>query len=90
VTEIYFEDYVLDATRETMGRTITEADIVLHAGQVQVDDELFPFAPRIHRHHRGAGHGAKHLLGQSVQLAELVSPHQHLNHLLWVGVVPGP
>ena len=29
----YFDDYVLGATRETGGRTITEADIVLHAGQ---------------------------------------------------------
>jgi acyl dehydratase len=29
----YFEDYELQAKRETTGRTITEADIVLHAGQ---------------------------------------------------------
>ena len=29
----YFEDYQVGATRETVGRTITEADIVLHAGQ---------------------------------------------------------
>jgi len=39
VTEIYFEDYVLDTTRETLGRTITEADIVLHAGQT---GDFFP------------------------------------------------
>src|ERR1700692_686248 len=39
VTEIYFEDYVLDATRETLGRTITETDIVLHAGQT---GDFFP------------------------------------------------
>lgn len=30
---IYFEEYTLDSVRSTSGRTITEADIVLHAGQ---------------------------------------------------------
>lgn len=29
----YFEDYSIGEARETTGRTITEADIVLHAGQ---------------------------------------------------------
>jgi hypothetical protein len=29
----FFEDYAVGATRETLGRTITETDIVLHAGQ---------------------------------------------------------
>jgi len=29
----FLEDYVIGASRETMGRTITETDIVLHAGQ---------------------------------------------------------
>ena len=29
----FLEDYVTGAARETMGRTITETDIVLHAGQ---------------------------------------------------------
>lgn len=29
----YFEDYQTSSTRETLGRTITEADIVIHAGQ---------------------------------------------------------
>lgn len=29
----YFEDYEIGASRETLGRTITETDIVLHAGQ---------------------------------------------------------
>jgi acyl dehydratase len=28
-----FEDYVAGSTRRTLGRTITEADIVIHAGQ---------------------------------------------------------
>lgn len=30
---MFFEDYRIGAGRETFGRTITEADIVLHAGQ---------------------------------------------------------
>jgi acyl dehydratase len=29
----YFEEFVLDSTRESTGRTITETDIVIHAGQ---------------------------------------------------------
>jgi len=29
----YFEDYVVGAARTSTGRTITEADVVLHAGQ---------------------------------------------------------
>ena len=29
----HFEDYQLGSSRETLGRTITEADIVIHAGQ---------------------------------------------------------
>jgi acyl dehydratase len=29
----YFDDYKLDTVRETLGRTITEADFVIHAGQ---------------------------------------------------------
>ena len=31
--EQFWEDYVIDFTRQTWGRTITEADVVLHAGQ---------------------------------------------------------
>lgn len=31
--EQFFEDYAIDHRRQTLGRTITEADIVLHAGQ---------------------------------------------------------
>lgn len=30
---IHFEDYVVGETRASVGRTITEADVVLHAGQ---------------------------------------------------------
>ncbi|MGH9352037.1 MAG: MaoC family dehydratase [Terriglobia bacterium] len=29
----YFEDYAAGSVRETMGRTVTETDVVLHAGQ---------------------------------------------------------
>lgn len=31
--QIFYEDFEVGAVRETIGRTITEADIVLHAGQ---------------------------------------------------------
>ena len=31
--EMFFEDFVAGTRRETVGRTITEADVVLHAGQ---------------------------------------------------------
>ena len=37
--ERFFEDYVVGSARETTGRTITEADIVLHAGQT---GDFFP------------------------------------------------
>jgi acyl dehydratase len=33
IHEQYFEDYFLNSSRQTIGRTITETDIVLHAGQ---------------------------------------------------------
>jgi acyl dehydratase len=33
IESLFFEDYTAGAVRETLGRTITEADIVLHAGQ---------------------------------------------------------
>lgn len=35
----YFEDYQLDEKRQTIGRTITESDIVIHAGQT---GDFFP------------------------------------------------
>ncbi|MDP9050092.1 MAG: dehydratase [Acidobacteriota bacterium] len=31
--EMFFEDFVVGVQRETVGRTITEADVVIHAGQ---------------------------------------------------------
>jgi acyl dehydratase len=33
VAEQFFEDYAVGFERRTLGRTITEADVVLHAGQ---------------------------------------------------------
>ncbi len=33
IKELYFEDYSVGTSRETLGRTITETDVVLHAGQ---------------------------------------------------------
>ncbi len=36
---IFFEDYQLNDSRETFGRTITESDIVMHAGQT---GDFFP------------------------------------------------
>lgn len=37
--EQFFEEYAIGFTRQTLGRTITEADIVLHAGQT---GDFFP------------------------------------------------
>jgi acyl dehydratase len=37
--ETFFEDYQIGSARETTGRTMTEADIVLHAGQT---GDFFP------------------------------------------------
>lgn len=36
---LFFEDYILNDTRETLGRTITESNIVIHAGQT---GDFFP------------------------------------------------
>ncbi|SPE39532.1 conserved hypothetical protein [Candidatus Sulfopaludibacter sp. SbA3] len=33
IESVFFEDYSPGVVRETLGRTITEADIVIHAGQ---------------------------------------------------------
>ena len=37
--ERFFEDFIVGETRQTLGRTITEADIVAHAGQT---GDFFP------------------------------------------------
>ena len=39
IVEQFFEDYEIGFSRQTMGRTITESDIVLHAGQT---GDFFP------------------------------------------------
>lgn len=39
ITERFFEDHRVGETRTTTGRTVTEADIVLHAGQT---GDFFP------------------------------------------------
>ncbi|MEP3427820.1 MAG: MaoC/PaaZ C-terminal domain-containing protein [Roseibium sp.] len=39
IVEEFFEDYEIGFTRKTFGRTITEADIVMHAGQT---GDFFP------------------------------------------------
>ena len=39
ISEQFFEDYEIGFTRRSFGRTITEADIVLHAGQT---GDFFP------------------------------------------------
>jgi len=39
IKEQFFEDYELDQTRETLGRTITETDFVIHAGHT---GDFFP------------------------------------------------
>ncbi|MFZ0498966.1 MAG: MaoC/PaaZ C-terminal domain-containing protein [Steroidobacteraceae bacterium] len=39
IVEQYYEDYEIGFTRRTLGRTLTEADIVIHAGQT---GDFFP------------------------------------------------
>lgn len=53
---IYFEDYELDSERLTTGRTITETDIVVHAGHT---GDFFP-------HHMDAEFAATTEFGQRV------------------------
>lgn len=60
--ERYFEDYVVGAARQTLGRTITEADIVLHAGQT---GDFFP-------HHMDAAWCATQPFGQRIAHGTLV------------------
>lgn len=38
-SKTFFEEFAIDTVRETMGRTITETDIVIHAGQT---GDFFP------------------------------------------------
>src|SRR5580693_7486227 len=52
----YFEDYVVGAQRTTAGRTITETDVVLHAGH---SGDFFP-------HHVDAEFARKTPFGQRI------------------------
>jgi acyl dehydratase len=61
-TELYFEDYELGASRDTTGRTITEADIVLHAGQT---GDFYP-------HHMDAEWCATQPFGQRIAHGTLI------------------
>ncbi len=58
----WLEDYVVGETRRSVGRTITEADIVLHAGQT---GDFFP-------HHMDAAWSATQPFGQRIAHGTLV------------------
>jgi acyl dehydratase len=58
----WFEDYEIGETRQSVGRTITEADIVLHAGQT---GDFFP-------HHMDAEWTATQPIGQRIAHGTLV------------------
>lgn len=60
--ERFFEDYEIGHARQTTGRTITEADIVLHAGQT---GDFFP-------HHMDAAWCATQDFGQRIAHGTLV------------------
>ena len=60
--EAFFEDYVIGTVRQTTGRTVTEADIVLHAGQT---GDFFP-------HHMDAEWCATQPFGRRVAHGTLV------------------
>jgi acyl dehydratase len=60
--ERWYEDIEIGERRETVGRTITEADIVLHAGQT---GDFFP-------HHMDAEWMATQPAGQRIALGTLV------------------
>jgi acyl dehydratase len=62
VDERWFEDYRIGESRTTTGRTITEADIVLHAGQT---GDFFP-------HHMDAEWMATQPAGQRIAHGTLV------------------
>ena len=62
VEERWFEDYAVGESRTTLGRTITEADIVLHAGQT---GDFFP-------HHMDAEWMATQPAGQRIAHGTLI------------------
>ena len=60
--EQFFEDYTIGTTRHTTGRTITEADIVLHAGQT---GDFYP-------HHMDAEWCKTQAIGQRIAHGTLI------------------
>ena len=62
VVEQFFEDYVTHSTRRSSGRTITESDIVIHAGQT---GDFFP-------HHMDAVWCATQPFGQRMAHGTLI------------------
>jgi len=60
--EQFLEDYVIGDARQTTGRTITEADIVMHAGQT---GDFFP-------HHMDAAWCATQDFGQRIAHGTLI------------------
>jgi acyl dehydratase len=62
ISEKYFEDYQIGFTRKSIGRTITETDIVIHAGQT---GDFFP-------HHMDAEWCATQDFGQRVAHGTLI------------------
>ncbi|MFD4324368.1 MaoC family dehydratase [Nocardioides sp. NPDC058538] len=62
VEERWFEDYAVGESRTTLGRTITESDIVLHAGQT---GDFFP-------HHMDAEWMATQPAGQRIAHGTLI------------------
>jgi acyl dehydratase len=62
IVEQYFEDYEVGSSRESFGRTITEADFVVHAGHT---GDFFP-------HHMDADWCATQPIGQRIAHGTLV------------------
>ena len=62
IIEQFFEDYVLGSERRTFGRTITEADFIVHAGHT---GDFFP-------HHMDADWCATQEIGQRIAHGTLV------------------
>lgn len=61
-SEMFYEDYELGCPRETFGRTITETDVVLHAGQT---GDFYP-------HHMDAEWCKSQTFGQRIAHGTLV------------------
>ena len=59
---IFFEDYIVGFQRISLGRTVTETDIVVHAGQT---GDFYP-------HHMDAEWSRKHEFGQRVAHGTLI------------------